>query len=288
MARVAKKEDTGIKGEPNRETLGNGRVVIHADGVPSVYEDTGDVYDADEVRMLAALDPGSNPLDFEGKIRRNEPIYFWVPESPDPQTKRMEPNPVRGFVLAVFRRPSWMGSDDEPTIANAENTTEKAPRVRLVAWLLTTHPTLGRNRDKELEVIPPGRVLWIDINQAISNLPLRAAPKMNPAGGDPLEIYEIAIDPKYKKPIGNGPDNKPRQAWRMDLYGGKDAQRDGYRTFDSAQIKAIRGLIRIPEVGQINPEDFPELDAPTKAPALPAAPIVEALPAAPAAPALSN
>lgn len=268
-----------------QETI-NDRIVLHYADRPSVYADTGDEYDAEEAKAVSILLPPPGP-SFGGTIQ-NAPIYYWMPESIDKDTKRPEPNPIRGFVLAIFRRPAWMkGTEDEKgeeQKALVEGEEQKAPRLRLAAWILTTCPVLARNRDKEIEVIPPGRVVWVDVNQAIGNLPLRAMPKPNPAGGDPLEIYEVAIDPRYKKQIGNGPDGKPRQAWRMDLYGGRGATKDGYRTFGGQQIEAIRGMIRIPEVGQYEAEDFPELGAPTMPRALPAtANGAPALPAAGAA-----
>jgi hypothetical protein len=137
----------------------------------------------------------------------------------------------------------------------------------LVCWFLTTQPTYAKDRNKKWKLAPARTVLWVDVSHAFANITTRAAPLLGPADAhgnrEVIELYEVAINPKSKKNIGNGPDGKPRMAWQMDFYGGKGplAKRDGYRTFDAKVIAALKNVIQVPEFAANKIEEFPEIDA---------------------------
>lgn len=245
------------------------------------WHDTGEEVGAEEAAGLVALaeteTAAGDPKECQ---KQNTVILFWAPEVPSEAANGtpgpMVPNPIRGLPLGFFRRPEWSNDEEEAGDEKAnENADKKADKKRpkLACWVLLTRSTYAKNRDKKWQIVPPGKIVWVDVSQAFADLPAAAAPTFAP-DGTPTSLVEVAINPLYKRPIPSAPGSKePRQAWVMDWYGGRMAARhEGWRVLNAEQIKKLGPLTRVPFVSRIRPEDFPELPgSETTAPQLPEA-----------------
>jgi hypothetical protein len=246
----------GLRVEKRKDADGVLREVEFHEGGVSLFKDTGEAYDEKTIAALAAIGlDAKSGLNFEGQHKQNVEINFWRPEILDEKTDKLVSNPIRGYVLGFFQRPANFGKKD------AQGNLVDPERKQLVCWMLTSTPTYITDRNKKTKLLPARNVAWVDVNQAFSGITLRAAPLM--VDGVVEEVYEVAINPKSKRNIGDGPDGKPRQAWQMELFGGRGpiAKKDGYRTLDKSVLKALMTVIQVPEITSIKVDEYPEIDA---------------------------
>lgn len=231
------------------ETIGGREVAYSGEGKP-YWLDTGEETNEEELaylRMIAADGPG---FGFEKQTKQNPDLIFWKPEIQPKKDEAPQPNPIRGLVMAMFKRPDEFntgGNQDDDEEESAEETTFVKP-PKIACFFLITKPTSGVDRNGDVVKVPAGKMVWVDLNQSMMAVVQVARPRMDGLG-QTIEAAEVAIEPKYKAPF-KAKNGKMRQAWRSNVYGGRGrvAQREGYRIFDEAQIAAMGERALIPSL----------------------------------------
>jgi hypothetical protein len=227
------------------------------------FVDTGEAYDEESIRIITSLAMTAAPTaeDFATQHRVNAEIYFYKLEVVDEKTDVALMNRVRGFPLSFFKRPAFMG--------NKNDTGES--RESGVCWLYTTTECWVTNRNKVVQKVPAGTVIWVDLNQALNPIFTRGRPVTKTAKDaegkeivETVEIFEIGINPKRKRTIPAAESGgTPRQAWQVDVFGGAGplARRDGYRSLSGRPLEALKSYLQIPELRGLDLSKFESIDA---------------------------
>lgn len=234
----------------------NGRKVQHyADGLPSVYLDTGEVYDAAAAEEYALLYAGAGVEDAKHEAV-NAPILFWQKVYIQGEDERK--NPIRGFLLGFFEPPESFSSptDEEEGDEVVPAEVSQGARKRLACWIKTTLPVYVKDQNKVVVQATVGSIVWVDVTHANSALVLAARPLI--AGdGTPIGVVEVEVAPLRKVSFqSKTKKGETWSAWRMRVSGGWRQARDdaqskrkgGFRTLGEAEIQKLGHRLNPPEV----------------------------------------